>query len=87
MWQYCKSCGYNIFYRQTNVIYKPGWVDVHKRLMPHPEKMDSNAEIKAVDVMLSEREKEMKVSARARNWEKGRKKEWAANKPYALKGK
>lgn len=68
-----------------NLVTTPSWVDTARRLMPEPGAMNAAAERKATDAMLAEREKEVKYSSRARSWEKGRRKEWAANKPYFMR--
>ena len=66
-------------------MYSPPWAEAAKEFMPDPNKMDANGESKATDIMLEEREKETKVSSKARKWEEGRKKEWQANKKYYKK--
>jgi co-chaperonin GroES (HSP10) len=64
---------------------KPIWTDVKDRLMPAAEAYDPKGERKALDAMFSERDLEIKTSAKSRKWEEDRKKEWQANKPQYLK--
>lgn len=59
--------------------YSPGWAGTFKRLSPHPEAMDAVGEREATDVMLGEKEKELKVDKKAQKWERGRKVAWKKN--------
>lgn len=47
--------------------------------------MDPNKEREIQDRVEAEKMQELKNSARARNWEEGRKRNWRADKPYFMK--
>jgi len=64
---------------------KQVWQEAYEKVNPDPSKMDGIGEKKALDVMLSEREKETNFSKKARDWEKDRKKEWQQNVPEMRK--
>jgi len=72
-------------YKTISIKETPSWVGISNELMPDPMKNDSQGEIKATDAMLEDRKKTTSMSAKARSWEEGRKKEWAKNKPYYRK--
>jgi len=61
--QFCQHCLYNIglYYSEFsfNIGYKPKWVGTYNNVNPNPEAMDANGERRAVEIMLSERKKEM----------------------------
>ena len=85
--QFCEHCSYNIGrhnspWSDITIHSSPGWVDTFNRLNPHPEAMDAEGERHAVDVMLDEKESELKNSKRAQRWEKGRKAAWKRNLKY-----
>lgn len=46
---------------------------------------DKKTSMDRTDKFLAEREHALKTDSRAKNWEEGRKKEWARNKPYWVK--
>jgi hypothetical protein len=60
-------------------------VSLSKRLMPDARRMDADGESKATDIMMAERARETRVSAKSRRWEEERKKEWKDNKKYYMK--
>lgn len=84
--QFCQHCLYNVGLHYTpfsvSISYKPGWVDAFNRVNPHPEAMDAEGERIAADVMTETREKEMRGSSKAANWERGRKVAFRKNVAY-----
>lgn len=68
-----------------NTGLTPKFVETAKKLIDPHQTGEEN--VRATDIFLEEKEKELATSASARSWEEGRKKEWAANKPYYLKSK
>jgi len=59
-------------------MYKPVWLESFKRLNPDIREMNAKKERLAVDVMIDQKEAEMKLSPKARQYEGDRKKEWRA---------
>jgi hypothetical protein len=59
-------------------MYKPTYMEEFRRLNPDPRKMDARKERLAVDVLIDEKEKELKQDPRAIQWEADRKREWKA---------
>lgn len=57
-------------------MYQPIWTQEFKRLNPDPRAMNSKQERLACDAMIDLREKAMKNSTRAQQWEADRKREW-----------
>lgn len=86
VWQFCQKCLYNLHYKALNTISTPGWVQTSNTLLSkHGSKMDPNKEREIQDRVEAEKMQELKNSARARNWEEGRKRNWRADKPYFMK--
>lgn len=65
--------------RNFYIGYKPKWAETFDRLNPDPAAMDAEGERKAMDVMLDEKEKELKSDKKAQRWERGRRASWAKN--------
>lgn len=88
--QFCRHCLYNIGLDDSlysfNIGYKPGWVGAFNSVNPHPEAMDAEGERNAMEVMLGERKKEMKMSSKAARWERERKVAWNRNVKYKKAG-
>jgi hypothetical protein len=64
----------------------PSWVTLQKNLLNrHGGKRRPKAEMKMQDEIEYAKKKELRTSKRAANWEAGRKREWAANRPYYMK--
>jgi len=62
--------------------YQPTWKQFEDKAN---NQHDARAALNASDAFEQERAKELKNSKAARDWEKGRKKEWANNKPKYVK--
>lgn len=65
----------------TTVINKPSWSSYEEAM----HSSDAEKAAKAADAFDLEREKEMKNSRKAREWEKDRKASWAKDKPAYIK--
>ncbi len=83
-WQFCQSCLYNLHYTSVNTTLPQIWVELQKKLMD-PARMDPQSEIKAQDTIEAAKKHELKTNTKAASWERGRRAEWKANKPYYLK--
>jgi len=59
-------------------MYKPSWLESFRRLNPDIREMNAKKERLACDVMIDEKEAEMKLSPKARQYEGDRKNEWRA---------
>lgn len=73
-------CGYGSFFMATP--YKPTWAAYEKDTH---DQHDANKAIKASDMFIEERDKELKTSQKAREWEKGRRESIAKQKPAYVK--
>lgn len=74
----CSDCNPSHIYTS----FTPAWVNTVK---PNLGKMDAEHDTKVTEAMLSEREKETKLSRKARDWEQGRKSELLKFKPQWVK--
>lgn len=68
-----------------NTVYKPQFTELGKKLITPNQTSTEN--IKATELIQEAKEKELASDPRAKQWEKDRKKEWQANKPYYMKSK
>lgn len=84
-WQFCHTCGYNIFYKSVTISSKPSWIAESERILNSRKADDPNIELKASEVYQQTRDKEMRASRAARAWEEGRKAELAKYKPEWVK--
>ena len=66
----------------ANPIFKPSWATYEKDAH---DPNDANKAIKASDMFVTERDKELKTSAKARHWEEDRKKSIYKEKPRYTK--
>jgi hypothetical protein len=84
-WQFCHECLTNLYSSGVAIpfVNTPNFVSLQKSLLSkHGGKMDSKTEMKMQDMIETAKTNELKNSESARSWERGRKKDWAAMKPY-----
>jgi len=79
----CKPLSIEVAFFMANIILKPSWAKYEKGIHDN----DTETQIRETDAFLDERDKETQNSRKAREWEKGRKKEWARLKPQWKKQK
>lgn len=84
-WQFCHTCGYNIFFKTVTITSKPSWVAESERILNSRRTDDPELESKATEAYETMRSKEIRSSRAARAWEEGRKAELARYKPEWVK--